>query len=201
MSLNPKKLNNVSLIITAGFPSQFPAGDRPEIAFAGRSNVGKSSLLNALVRRKNLARTSNTPGKTRLVNFYDIDGQIRFVDLPGYGYAEVSKAEKARWSRLIDGYLRNRECLSGIVHLLDIRHDPTEEDHQMLEWIASTGLPVVWALTKADKLSGNQRVVRVRNLMEILNLNTRESVIPFSSTKGVGIDDLWSRILAMVESP
>lgn len=200
MPINPEKIVNASLIITAGFVSQFPPEDHPEVAFAGRSNVGKSSLINGLLQRRSLARTSNTPGKTRLVNFYDVEGVIRFVDLPGYGYAAVSKTDKAAWGKLIDGYLTNRSCLKGIIQLLDIRHDPSEEDYQMMAWIASTGLPVIWALTKADKLSKSQSMRRVVEFVKVLKLESSEPLVPVSSTAKTGLDEVWSRILGMVEA-
>lgn len=200
MPINPEKIVNASLIITAGFVSQFPPEDHPEVAFAGRSNVGKSSLINGLLQRRSLARTSNTPGKTRLVNFYDVEGVIRFVDLPGYGYAAVSKTDKAAWGKLIDGYLTKRSCLKGIIQLLDIRHDPSEEDYQMMAWIASTGLPVIWALTKADKLSKSQSMRRVVEFVKVLKLESSEPLVPVSSTAKTGLDEVWSRILGMVEA-
>jgi GTP-binding protein len=170
------------------------------VAFAGRSNVGKSSLLNRLVRRKRFARVSNTPGRTREVNFFLVNGKFVLVDLPGYGYARISKERRAEWKPLIEGYLRSSKELRGIVQLLDVRHDPTDDDRQMLDFLASVGVPTLFALTKIDKLTVAQRKARVAALVGALEVN-EDQVIPFSAVTGEGRDELAEAVVALVEQP
>ena len=177
-----------------------PESKWPEVAFAGRSNVGKSSLLNRLVRRKRFARVSNTPGRTREVNFFLVNGNFVLVDLPGYGYARISKERRAEWKPLIEGYLRSSKELRGIVQLLDIRHDPTEDDRQMLAFLASVGVPTLYALTKIDKLTASQRKTRIATLLDVLETN-EDQVIPFSAVTGEGRDELAEAVVALVEQP
>lgn len=160
-----------------------PEAALPEIAFAGRSNVGKSSLLNRLVRRKKFARVSNTPGRTREINFFRVNDAFVLVDLPGYGYARISKARRAEWTPLIEGYLSRSPQLRGIVHLLDARHDPTADDLQMLDFLANVGVPTILALTKIDKLTRKQVAARVGELSRQLGVEA-EQVIPFSAVTG-----------------
>jgi GTP-binding protein len=169
----------------------------PEVAFAGRSNVGKSSLLNKLVRRKAFARVSNTPGRTRQINFFEVNRQFVLVDLPGYGYARISKDRRAEWRPLIEGYLRTSTNLRGVVQLIDIRRDPTEDDLQMLEFLSDLGAPTVIAITKIDKLSRHDAAGRVRELTESLGLDA-DQVIPFSAQTGVGRDDLATAIVSLI---
>jgi GTP-binding protein len=177
-----------------------PTNTLPEVAFAGRSNVGKSSLLNRLVRRKAFARVSNTPGRTREINFFKVNEQFVLVDLPGYGYARISKERKAEWLPLIEGYLRGSPALRGVVQLLDVRHAPSEDDLQMLDFLADLGAPTVVVLTKIDKLRPRELPVRVRELAEQLQLD-EEQMIPFSATTNVGRDELASAVVALVEQP
>jgi len=177
-----------------------PEAKWPEVAFAGRSNVGKSSLLNRLIRRKRFARVSNTPGRTREVNFFLVNDQFVLVDLPGYGYARISKERRAEWRPLIEGYLRTSTELRGIVLLLDVRHDPTADDRQMLEFLASLGVPTLFALTKVDKLNTAQRASRVKALVDELGV-AEDQVIPFSAVTGEGRDELAEAVLALVEQP
>jgi GTP-binding protein len=172
----------------------------PEVAFAGRSNVGKSSLLNRLVRRKRFARVSNTPGRTREVNFFLVNEQFVLVDLPGYGYARISKERRAEWKPLIEGYLRSSPELRGIVQLLDVRHDATGDDRQMLEFLASLGVPTLFALTKIDKLSSSQRSARIAALIDQLGV-TEDQVIPFSAVTGEGRDELAEAVVDLVDRP
>jgi GTP-binding protein len=172
----------------------------PEVAFAGRSNVGKSSLLNRLVRRKRFARVSNTPGRTREVNFFLVNHEFALVDLPGYGYARISKERRAEWRPLIEGYLRTSPELRGIVQLLDVRHDPTADDRQMLAFLASVGVPTLFALTKIDKLTPTQRARRVAALTDELEA-APDQVIPFSAVTGEGRDDLAEAVVALVQQP
>jgi len=177
-----------------------PEAKWPEVAFAGRSNVGKSTLLNKLVRRKRFARVSNTPGRTREVNFFLVNQQFVLVDLPGYGYARISKERRAEWRPLIEGYLRSSAELRGIVQLLDVRHDPTGDDRQMLAFLASVGVPTLFALTKTDKLTSSQRAARIAALTELLE-TTPDQVIPFSAVTGEGRDELAEAVVALVAQP
>jgi GTP-binding protein len=177
-----------------------PESTMPEVAFAGRSNVGKSSLLNRLIHRKKFARVSNTPGRTREINFFKINGEFVFVDLPGYGYARVSKEKKAEWRPLIEGFLSGSPELRGIVQLLDARHDPTTDDHAMLDFLGEIGVPTIVALTKVDKLTAAQRVRRVDGLCFALGLDV-EQMIPFSAVTGEGRNELGEAIESLLAQP
>jgi GTP-binding protein len=177
-----------------------PPGDLPEVAFAGRSNVGKSSLLNTLVRRKAFARVSRTPGRTREINFFRVNDSFVLADLPGYGYARVSKERKADWRPLIEGYLRRTTSLAGVVLLLDIRRDPSEDDIHMLDFLAELELPAVIVLTKTDKLSRTGADERANEIMRALSLS-RDQTIPFSSATALGRDELAEALMALVTAP
>jgi GTP-binding protein len=177
-----------------------PEPTLPEVAFAGRSNVGKSSLLNRLVGRKKLARVSNTPGRTREVNFFKVNGNFVLVDLPGYGYARISKEQRAAWRPLIESYLSGSPQLRGIVHLLDARHDPTPDDVDMLNFLADLGVPTIIVLTKIDKLTAAQSATRVQGIALALELDP-EQVIPFSATTGLGRDELAEAIESLLAQP
>ncbi|HEY2164043.1 MAG TPA: ribosome biogenesis GTP-binding protein YihA/YsxC [Gemmatimonadaceae bacterium] len=177
-----------------------PEPTLPEVAFAGRSNSGKSSLLNRLVHRKKLARVSNTPGRTREVNFFKINDSFVMVDLPGYGYARVSKERRAEWRPLIEGYVRTSPELRGIVELLDARHDPTADDLKMLDFLGEVGVPTIVVLTKMDKLTPAERKVRATERAAQLGLDT-DQVIPFSAVTGEGRDALAESIEALLEQP
>ena len=170
----------------------------PEVAFAGRSNVGKSSLLNRLVKRKAFARVSRTPGRTREINFFEVNKRFVLVDLPGYGYAQISKARKAEWVPLIEGYLQTSPQLRGIVQLLDVRRDPSEEDVQMLDFLAELGAPTIIAATKVDKLKPMERKKRIAELTTDLGID-EEQLIPFSAVTNEGRDELASAIVSLVE--
>lgn len=172
----------------------------PEVAFAGRSNVGKSSLLNRLVHRKKFARVSNTPGRTREINFFKVNDAFVFVDLPGYGYARVSKEKRAEWRPLIESYLRRSPQLRGIVQLLDVRHDPTNDDRTMLDFLSEIGVPTIVVLTKIDKLTAAERRKRLAELPLRLGLDT-EQVIAFSAATGEGRDELGAAIESLLEQP
>jgi GTP-binding protein len=172
----------------------------PEVAFAGRSNVGKSSLLNRLVHRKKFARVSNTPGRTREINFFKVNDAFVLVDLPGYGYARVSKDQRAEWRPLIESYLRRSPQLRGIVHLLDVRHDPTTDDKLMLDFLSEIGVPTIVVLTKIDKLTSAERRKQLAELPLRLGLDV-EQVIPFSAATGEGRDDLGAAIESLLEQP
>jgi GTP-binding protein len=177
-----------------------PPSELPEIAFAGRSNVGKSSLLNRLINRKKFARVSNTPGRTREVNFFKVNGRFVLVDLPGYGYARISKEKRAEWKPLIESYLRGSPQLRGIVHLLDVRHDPTEDDRQMLDFLGELGVPTVIVLTKIDKLRPSERKQRLPSLAASLGLDD-DQMIPFSAVTGEGRDDLAEAMESLLAQP
>lgn len=172
-----------------GFYEQLPPSSCPEIAFAGRSNVGKSSLLNKLFNRKSLARVSSMPGKTATINFYRVD-DVRFVDLPGYGYAKVAKSEKKRWAELIDGYFDGDRALALVVQLLDIRHAPSADDQHMIRYMIEREIPFVLALTKADKLSRAQQRKRLEGFMQEIEYADQMTFLPVSSETGAGIEAL-----------
>lgn len=182
-------INNVTFERSFGVSSQLTPSTMPEIAFAGRSNVGKSSLLNKLFNRKGLAKVSQTPGKTATINFFDGDG-VTFVDLPGYGYAKVSKSEKARWSELIEGYFNQDRSFALVVALVDIRHEASELDENMIRFLREADLPFVVALTKADKLSRQQQMKQKAALKRQLALGDDASMVVTSSAKGDGIEEL-----------
>jgi len=175
-----------------------PENTLPEIAFAGRSNVGKSSLLNRLVRRKAFARVSRTPGRTRQINFFEVNHQFVLADLPGYGYARISKDRRAEWRPLIEGYLRRSSNLRGVVQLIDVRRDPSDDDLQMLDFLSDLGTPTVVAITKVDKLSPSARAARIDALTASLGLDA-DQVIPFSAQTGAGRDALAAAIVALTE--
>ena len=177
-----------------------PESVLPEVAFAGRSNVGKSSLLNTLVHRKKFARVSNTPGRTREINFFKVNDAFVFVDLPGYGYARVSKEQRAEWRPLIESYLRRSPQLRGIVHLLDVRHDPTIDDKLMLDFLSEIGVPTIVVFTKVDKLTAKERSKQLSDLPLRLGLDA-DQVIPFSAATGEGRDELGAAIESLLEQP
>jgi GTP-binding protein len=174
-----------------------PETNLPEIAFAGRSNVGKSSLINRLLRRKKAARVSKTPGRTREINFFEVNGQFVLADLPGYGYARVSKERKAAWRPLIEGYLRGSRALRGVVQLLDARRVPSDDDLHMLDFLAQVGTPTIVVATKIDKLPRAERSARVEQLAREAGIEL-EQVIPFSAVDGDGRDELAEAIANLV---
>ena len=176
-----------------------PESGLPEVAFAGRSNVGKSSLLNRLVRRRALARVSRTPGRTQEINFFRVNDAFVLVDLPGYGYARVSKERREQWRPLIEGYLSSSPSLRGVVLLIDVRHEPTSDDRAMLDYLAGTGVPTLVVVTKVDKLSATQAPARVDALRAALGLDPTQ-VIAFSATTGAGRDELAAAVAGLVAS-
>lgn len=177
-----------------------PVEDLPEIAFAGRSNVGKSSLLNTLLRRKAVARVSNTPGRTRQINFFSVNKLFVLADLPGYGYAKISKARKAEWRPLIEGYLTASKLLAGVVLLLDVRHDPSPDDLQMLDFLAALGAPTIVVATKIDKLGAVVVENRIAEMAEALGLDA-DQMVPFSSRTGEGRDELAVALNELLQLP
>ena len=192
MKLN---INNVSLLISAGTPRQFPGLPLPQVAFSGRSNVGKSSLINCLLSRKKLARVSSTPGKTITVNFYNVDSKIMLVDLPGYGYAKRTLEEKKKWSALTDGYFTanpNGDLLRAVIQLADARIGPTEDDRQMLRFLAEAGIPHILVFTKVDKLNRTNRNALEASVAENHPAPDALATVYFSSETGEGRDTLWT---------
>ena len=186
--------NKVEFEAAFGTLKQIPQSDLPEIVFAGRSNVGKSSMLNKLFNRKNLARVSSMPGKTITINFFKVE-DVRIVDLPGYGYAKGAKGEKRRWAEMMEGYFQSPRNIKLVVQLVDMRHKPSEDDYIMMRYLQDAGLPFIVAATKCDKLNKTQYNERVAGLREELKEFGNDLVIiPFSSEKGNGVDDLKVQI-------
>ena len=187
-------IKNVSLDIVCGITSKLPDTGRPEIAFAGKSNVGKSSLINGLLNRKALARTSSQPGKTQTINFYNVNDFMYLVDLPGYGYAKVPETEKAKWGKMIERYLHTSQTLKAVFLLIDIRHDPSANDKLMYDWIVSNGYKPVIIATKLDKLKRSQIQKHVKMVREGLGLAKEDILIPFSAETKQGRDEIWALI-------
>ena len=189
-----KVIKKVNLDIVIGVTSAIPDTEFPEVAFAGKSNVGKSSLINALMNRKSYARTSSQPGKTQTINFYNINDAMYLVDLPGYGYANASPAVKAKWGKMIEKYLRQSANLKQVFLLVDIRHDPSENDKMMYNWIVDNGFRPVIIATKLDKLKRSQIAKHVKAVRAGLGLKEDDILIPFSSQTKQGLDELWNTI-------
>lgn len=191
------KIKNVEFLKSAENPEDYPPPDRPEIAFAGRSNVGKSSLINTLLGRKRLARVSKSPGRTQLINFFDLnDGEMNLVDLPGYGYAKVSKAKRASWGPMIETYLQSRQNLVGLICLMDIRRGMEEDDQQLIEAAPHFGVQPILVFTKVDKLSKQKRRNRRREIAKEFGVDPDELIL-FSSKDKIGKRELWRRIEAL----
>ena len=194
------KINKSDLETVAVKPSQYPAPDLREIAFAGRSNVGKSSLLNLLTGRRKLARVSGSPGKTRTINFYIINDAFRIVDLPGYGYAKVAKSVSAGWGEMMERYLQNRENLVKVVQLVDIRHAPSKQDVEMYEYLRHYGLDGLVVATKADKISRNQMAKQMKLIKQTLGLSSEDVLIPVSALKKTGYQELLDEMEKILEA-
>lgn len=193
------KINKSELEVVAVRPAQYPAPDIPEIAFAGRSNVGKSSLLNLITGRRNLARVSGSPGKTRTINFYRCDDKFRIVDLPGYGFARVSRQESEKWGGMMESYLEHRENLLKVIQLVDIRHKPSAQDVQMYEYLKYYGLDGIVVATKSDKISNNQKAANIRTIRQTLGMDKGDLVIPVSALKRTGEQELLDVIEKLLE--
>lgn len=187
-------IKNINLETVCGITSTLPDNSLPEIAFAGKSNVGKSSLINALMNRKSYARISATPGKTQTINFYNINEELYLVDLPGYGYAKVSEKEKKEWGRLIERYLHSSLKLKAVFLLIDIRHDPSANDRLMYEWIVSQGYHPIIIATKLDKIKRSQTAKQLKAVRQGLGLSSGTIIIPFSSVTKQGRDEIWELI-------
>lgn len=188
------RIKKAEIVAVTARQDQYPPDNMPEVAFAGRSNVGKSSLLNFLTGRKKLAKTSGTPGKTRTINFYEINDEFRIVDLPGYGYAKVSKSESEKWGAMMDEYLRTREGLLRVIQLVDIRHEPTAQDKQMYEYLQYYGLSGTVVATKADKISRNHIQKNLKVIRKCLNMDPSDMIIPVSALDKTGDGDLLEEI-------
>ncbi|MGT2711674.1 ribosome biogenesis GTP-binding protein YihA/YsxC [Streptococcus oriscaviae] len=191
--------HNAQILLSAVSKAQYPQDDLPEIALAGRSNVGKSSFINTLLGRKNLARTSSKPGKTQQLNFYNIDDKLRFVDVPGYGYAKVSKAERAKWGKMIEEYLTNRDNLRAVVSLVDMRHEPTADDVQMYDFLKYYEIPVIIVATKADKIPRGKWNKHESIIKKKLDFDRSDRFVVFSSETRQGYDLAWDYILDSVQ--
>ncbi|GAB4073272.1 ribosome biogenesis GTP-binding protein YihA/YsxC [Barrientosiimonas marina] len=188
------KVTNAEIVISAVSQKQYPADKLPEIALAGRSNVGKSSFINKLIQRKNLARTSSKPGKTQTLNFYKINDLFYFVDAPGYGYAKVSKQERQKWGVMMEEYFATRDVLKAGMLITDIRHEPTDGDVQMYDYLKYFELPVLIVATKLDKISKGKRAKHLSQTTQAFNIEPEDAIIPFSAETGEGKDDVWRRI-------
>jgi GTP-binding protein len=188
------KVHNVQMIGSFVRPEQFPTEGLPEFALAGRSNVGKSSFINRMIGRKALARISSKPGKTQQLNFYNIEEQLFFVDVPGYGYAKVSKSERAAWGKMIETYFTGREQLKAVCLIVDLRHNPTNDDCMMYDFLKHYNIPVIVIATKADKIPKGKWDKHKKNVKETLQMDANDPLIVFSSEKGIGFEQAWQEI-------
>ncbi|MEB2461872.1 ribosome biogenesis GTP-binding protein YihA/YsxC [Listeria monocytogenes] len=187
-------VNNVELIISAVRPEQYPETDLPEYALAGRSNVGKSSFINTMIRRKSMARISQKPGKTQTLNFYKIEEALFFVDVPGYGFAKVSKTEREKWGVMIETYITSREQLRGVIQIVDLRHKPTEDDRMMYEFLKYYDIPVIVVATKADKIPRSKWQKKAKIVRETSYFDPDDKFVLFSSETKMGKDEAWQFI-------
>ncbi|MBC1383470.1 ribosome biogenesis GTP-binding protein YihA/YsxC [Listeria innocua] len=187
-------VNNVELVISAVRPEQYPETDLPEYALAGRSNVGKSSFINTMIRRKSMARISQKPGKTQTLNFYKIEEALFFVDVPGYGFAKVSKTEREKWGVMIETYITSREQLRGVIQIVDLRHKPTEDDRMMYEFLKYYDIPIIVVATKADKIPRSKWQKNAKIVRETLDFDPDDKFVLFSSETKMGKDEAWQFI-------
>lgn len=192
-------VNNVELTAVCGRKEQYPNTELPEVAFVGKSNVGKSSLINCMVNRKSLARTSQNPGKTRTINFYNVENIVHFVDLPGYGYARAAKSEIAKWGKMIEEYLLERSQLKSIILLIDIRHEPSDNDKIMYDWLKHYGYKIIIVTTKSDKLKRSQINKHISIISKSLQLDKDDLLVSFSSETKDGRERLWDIIKNVIE--
>jgi len=196
---NAMIIRKVELETVCGITSKLPENTLPEFAFSGKSNVGKSSLINALMNRKSLARTSGQPGKTQTINFYNTNDELYLVDLPGYGYAKVAVAVKAKWGKMIERYLQNSQVLQGVFLLIDIRHEPSENDKIMYDWIVANGYRPMIIATKLDKLKRSQVTRHVKQVREGLGMEQSDILIPFSAETKQGREEIWALMEGMLQ--
>lgn len=194
-------IKSAALETVCGITSKLPQTGKPEIAFAGKSNVGKSSLINGLMNRKSLARTSSQPGKTQTINYYNVNGCIYFVDLPGYGYAKVPVKEKEKWGKMVENYLHKSRQLKAVFLLIDIRHEPSANDRQMYEWIVSQGFDPVIIATKLDKIKRSQMAKHIKMLKDGLKVKPNTPLLPYSAMTKQGREEIWSLIGELAEVP
>ncbi len=194
------KVTKAEIVISAVKPEQYPGEGYPEIALAGRSNVGKSSFINKMINRKNLARTSQRPGKTQTLNFYNINDSLYFVDVPGYGFAKVSKKEKEKWGRMIEEYLTISERLKGVVQIVDLRHPPSNDDVMMYDFLKHYGIPVLVVATKADKIPKGKWQKHLKIVKETLEMEADDETIVFSAETAQGKDQAWSAIERLIRA-
>lgn len=194
-------IKSAALETVCGITSKLPQTGKPEIAFAGKSNVGKSSLINGLMNRKSLARTSSQPGKTQTINYYNVNGCIYFVDLPGYGYAKVPVKEKEKWGKMVENYLHKSRQLKAVFLLIDIRHEPSANDRQMYEWIVSQGFDPVIIATKLDKIKRSQVAKHIKMLKDGLKVKPNTPVLPYSALTKQGREEIWSLIEGLAQAP
>jgi len=188
------KVHNVEMVISAVRPDQYPEDGLPEFALAGRSNVGKSSFINRMIGRKALARISSKPGKTQTLNFYKIEEQLFFVDVPGYGYAKVSKTEREAWGKMIERYITGRNELKAVVQIVDLRHPPTADDRMMYDFLKHYNIPCIVIATKADKIPKGKWDKHKKIVKETLDMDKNDPLIVFSSEKGLGFEEAWRTI-------
>ncbi|MDK2823343.1 MAG: GTP-binding protein [Clostridia bacterium] len=193
-------IRSSEFVISAVSKKQYPQEGLPEIALAGRSNVGKSSLINKVINRKNLARTSGKPGKTQTLNFYLINGEFFFVDLPGYGFAKVSVNVKEQWAKFIEEYLNNRDVLKGVIHIVDIRHPPTNDDVIMYDWLRHFQIPTLVVATKGDKISRGQYQKHLKQIKEKMKLTKDQEIVIFSVVTGEGVPEVQNWVEQRIES-
>ncbi|MFF2480573.1 ribosome biogenesis GTP-binding protein YihA/YsxC [Paenibacillus sp. NPDC058071] len=193
------KITQAEFIISAVKPHQYPDDALPEIALAGRSNVGKSSLINKMIMRKNLARTSSQPGKTQQLNYYRVNDQVYFVDFPGYGYAKVSKTQREQFGQMIETYIRDREQLKLQLLIIDIRHAPSQDDQLMYNWLKHYGIPTCIVCTKADKVPKGKWDKHIKVIKDTLEADPRDRIVKFSSETGLGREELWDVIMQSTE--
>ena len=193
------RITAAEFVTSAVTAAQYPADVGPEVAFVGRSNVGKSSLINTLLNRRGLAKTSATPGKTRTINFFRVNGKLGFVDLPGYGFAQVSRAERATWGPMVEQFFQTRQELRGMVHLIDVRHPPTAEDQRTRAWLLQWQRPLLIVATKVDKIGRPQRPSHLKQITETLNMDAESPLVMFSAQTGEGREKIWEWINGVTE--
>ncbi len=192
------KVNKAEIVISAVSKAQYPEDKLPEIVLLGRSNVGKSSFINVLIRRKSLARTSSSPGKTQTMNFYRINELLYFVDMPGYGYAKVSKKEREKWGVMIEEYLRTRDNIVSVFLLVDSRHEPSDDDYLMYDWLTYAGINPIIIATKADKLTRNDMKKAIMRIKKMTSHNVDQKIILFSNQTQLGYEEVWAEIEALI---
>jgi len=193
------KIKQVEMVISAAARKQYPGEGLPEVAIGGRSNVGKSSLINSLLNRKKIARVSSQPGKTRTINFYRVNERFFIVDLPGYGFARTSKSEQLKWGRMMEEYLNTRTTLRGVMQLVDIRHRPTQLDVMFFDWIKQAGFHGIVLATKADKVAGGKRKRHFSEIIETLGMDADDYLFPYSSVTGEGRDEVWEVVAELCD--